>query len=84
MLALIVVSGTHFSTSCFISCINLRWHSRTLLIICTFFDFWIHTIIGLQFLIITIQSRTIDTLSLLSYLGLWLIRVYLSKMIILF
>jgi len=55
-----------------------------LLVVGAFFDFRINPIVRPQFLIITIEPRTVDALPLLSYLGLWLVRVNLSKVIVLF
>ena len=55
-----------------------------MLVVGAFLDFRINPIVRPQFLIITIEPRTVDALPLLSYLGLWLVCVNLSKVIVLF
>lgn len=85
MLALIVIGSAHLiPTSRLIGRVNLRWHWRTLLIVRIFFNFWIDSVVRLQFLVVAIESWTVDALALLSYLGLRLVCVYLTEVIILF
>ena len=85
MLALVVVGSAHLiTTRRLVGGVDLWRHGRTLLIVRIFFNFWIYSVVRLQFLVVAIEPRTADALALLSYLGLRLVRIHLSEVVVLF